>query len=199
MYIYSYIIILLLFSVIAEGNRLLQDTPYADTWIVYHDALSAWWPKDLPIANAADSGKLPGDSPEYMPLDSNLFSNLEVMVRWNVAATCELPRHHESKFDLTTPQSAWSAVCRTWKYAPTSARIVEDIERVFVAIEEVVKHEGIAVDFAKLRSGRREEAHRRSARRMRAQKNRKNFDMIEGLHPIAKQCIKDLCVFLLDP
>ena len=28
---------------ISEGNRLFRDTPYANTWVMYHDALSAWW------------------------------------------------------------------------------------------------------------------------------------------------------------
>ena len=138
-------------------------------------------------------GKLPGDTPEYMPLDSNLFSDLEVMVRWNVAATHHLPRHHPDKFDLTTPASAWSAVVRTWEYAPTSSRIVEDISRVFTAIEDVVAAGGIAVDFNALRHGRREEQQRRSSRRARARKEHKSFERIEGLHPLSKQCIIDLC------
>ena len=29
--------------VIAEGNRLFRDTRYADTWVIYHDALPQWW------------------------------------------------------------------------------------------------------------------------------------------------------------
>ena len=114
-------------------------------------------------------------------------------MRWNVAATYEFARGDPDKFDLTTPTSAWSAVARTWQYAPTSARIVEDIGRVFLAIEEVVAHEGEAVDFNALRHGRREEEHRRSSRRARARKEHKHFDKIEGLHPLSKQCIIDLC------
>ena len=198
--------------VIREGNRLFKDTDFEDSWVVYHDALSQWWSKgaqdymrergfgDRQIRGLGHTnvgtryeGTLPGDTPEYMPLDSNLFSDLEVMVRWNVAATYEFARGDPDKFDLTTPTSAWSAVARTWQYAPTSARIVEDIGRVFLAIEEVVAHEGEAVDFNALRHGRREEEHRRSSRRARARKEHKHFDKIEGLHPLSKQCIIDLC------
>ena len=198
--------------VIEEGNRLFEDTPYARTWVIYHDALSQWWSKgaqDWMKAHGFGNrqvrglghtnegtryeGKLPGDTPEYMPLDSNLFSDLEVMVRWNVAATIAMPIGHPDKFDLTTPKSAWSAVERSWEHAPTSNRIVEDIERVFAAIEDVVEHEGIAVDFNVLRHGRRDEEHRRSSRRARARKEHKHFDRIEGLHPVSKQCIIDLC------
>ena len=200
--------------VIAEGNRLFEDTPFADCWVIYHDALSQWWSKGAQTyiettypgfamrqcrglghtnEDTRYEGKLPGDTPEYMPLDSNLFSDLEVMVRWNVAATHHLPRHHPDKFDLTTPASAWSAVVRTWEYAPTSSRIVEDISRVFTAIEDVVAAGGIAVDFSALRHGRREEQQRRSSRRARARKEHKSFERIEGLHPLSKQCIIDLC------
>ena len=170
--------------VIEQGNILFEDTPFKDTWVIYHDALSSWWSKgaqdhmkardfkhrqvrclDFTAAGTRYEFSLPGDTPEYMPLDSNLFSDLEKMVRWNVAATNELPRGHPDKFDLTTPTSAWSAVSRTWIHAPTSDRIVEDINRVFNSIEEVIKARGGPVDFNKLRHGRRLEEHIRSRRR----------------------------------
>ena len=87
--------------VIAEGNRLFADTPFANSWVIYHDALSQWWSKGAQAyieetypgfgarqcrglghtnEDTSYEGKLPGDTPEYMPLDSNLFSDLEVMV-----------------------------------------------------------------------------------------------------------------------
>ena len=138
-------------------------------------------------------GTLPGDTPEYMPLDSNLFSDLETAVRWNVAGTRMLPRHHPDKFDLTTPASAWDAVRRTWEHAPTSARIVQDIQRVFTAIDQVVAARGIAVDFEELRSGRRLLEHqtsdKRSKRRSVKLKKKKKFGDITGLHPVAKTSI----------
>ena len=31
---------------IDEGNRLFAGTPHANTWVIYHDALSQWWEKD---------------------------------------------------------------------------------------------------------------------------------------------------------
>ena len=203
---------LISFYLLFDTCRLFRGTPYANTWWIYHDALSQWWStgaqdymRDRGFAdrqcrgfghtnvNTRYGGILTGDTPEYMSLDSNLFDDLEVMVRWNVEATFELPRGHPDKFDLTTPTSAWSAVCRTWEHAPTSKRIVEDIARVFVAIEDMVEHEGIAVDFEKLRHGRRLDEHGRSSRRARARKENKHFDRIEGLHPVSKRCIIDLC------
>ena len=148
-------------------------------------------------------GSLPGDTPEYMPLDSNLFGDLETAVRWNVAGTRMLPRHHPDKFDLTTPASAWDAVCRTWDHAPTPVRIVQDIQRVFVAIDQVVKAGGIAVDFDELRKDRRQIRHgrrlqeqqsaSRSARRNSKIKSKKKFGDLQGLHPVAKAGIATFC------
>ena len=136
---------------------------------------------------------LPGDTPEYMPLDSNLFADLETAVRLNVAATSHLPKGHADRFELDTPTDA---VVRTWQYAPTSERIVQDIERVFVAIDQVVEAKGIAVDFKKLRHGRRLLAHqntaKRSQRRAHHLKHNNNLDNIAGLHPRCKHYIIDL-------
>lgn len=197
---------------IAQGNALFADTPYADTWTIYHDALSSWWSKgaqeylasknfqhrqvcclDFTASGTRYEGGLPGDTPEYMPLDSNLFSDLEKMVRWNVAATNEMPRGHPDKFDLTTPASCWSAVSRTWAHAPTSDRIVEDINRVFCSIEQVITENGAAVDFNKLRHGRRLDQHIRSRRRSIEHSAMKTFNDIEGLHPVCRRVIIDLC------
>ena len=30
---------------IEEGNRVFSDTPFADCWMIYHDAISLWWSK----------------------------------------------------------------------------------------------------------------------------------------------------------
>ena len=198
--------------IIEQGNILFADTPYRDTWYIYHDALSSWWSKgaqayietkgfrhrqikslDFTNTGTRYEDSLPGDTPEYMPLDSNLFSDSETMVRSNVVVTNKLPRGHPDKFDLTTPKSAWDAVCRTWRYSPTSDRIVEDINRVFCAIEEVIKARGAAVDFKTLRHGRRLEEHIRSRRRASQHSEKKCVDDLQGLHPVTKRIIIDLC------
>lgn len=139
---------------------------------------------------------LPGDTPEYMPLDSNLFADLETAVRLNVAATSHLPKGHADKFELGSAPDAWNAVVRTWQHAPTSQRIVQDIERVFLAIDQVVEAKGIAVDFKKLRHGRRLLAHnneaKRSQRRQHHLKYNNTLNNVAGLHPRCKQYIIDL-------
>ena len=132
-----------------------------------------------------------GDTPEYMSLDSNLFSDLETTVRWNVEATLVLDAEDPREFTLCTPGNVWDAITRTWEYAPTEKRIVQDIERVFDAIDLVVEHGGAEIDFVKHRHGRRDHEHR-VARRNRVRRERKLFDNLAGLHPISKECIRDL-------
>ena len=205
---------------IDQGNRAFAGTPFAQTWVLYHDALSSWWSKaaqeymvskgfgsrqirGLGHTNADTryEGTLPGDTPEYMPLDSNLFSDLEAAVRWNVAGTRHLPRDDPDRFDLTTPKSVWSAVSRTWMYAPTPERIVQDIHRVFQAIDMVVEARGIAVDFEELRHGRRLAEHQHTARQLRRSKKiskKPKFGDVEGLHPISKRFIGNFFDLTLD-
>ena len=196
---------------IEEGNRVFRGTDFEDSWLIYHDALSSWWSaaaqeymtergfadrqiRGLGHTNVGTryEGTLPGDTPEYMPLDSNLFSDLECAVRWNVAGTRHLPRDDPNRFDLTTPKSAWSAIRRTWEYAPTPERIVQDIDRVFEAIDMVVEARGTAVDFVDLRHGRREAEHahtKRTTRRSQKIKQKPKFGDMVGLHPVSKRLI----------
>ena len=131
---------------------------------------------------------MPGDTPEYMSLDSNLFSDLETAVRWNVAATLSLPPDDPRKFTLCTPTNVWDAICRTWEYAPTDKHIVQDIERVFDAIDEVVENDGRAVDFY-LRRGRRGRDHR-LAKRRRRERERKLFSNLQGYTPLVRSVYK---------
>ena len=141
-------------------------------------------------------GKLTGDTPEFMPLDSNLFSDLETAISWNVAATRCLPRDDPNRFSLATPAECWRSCTHTWEYAPSSERIVEDIHRVFEAIDVVVEARGGAVDFADLRHGRRLQDHYdslgRVKKRVRRLKNDSDYDFLGSLHPVASRNIDDI-------
>ena len=73
---------------------------------------------------------------------------------------------------------------------------MEDVTRVFTAIDQVVDARGVAVDFKELRRGRRLLMHQQdaAARLRRATMLRtNNFERLEHLHPVSKQCIIDLC------
>ena len=162
--------------IIAEGNRLFRDTPYKDSWIIGHDALSVWWEKEsLAYLHAqgfgpgrylcaqgktnADNryykGSLVGNRPELMPLDSNLNADHEYGLMWNVAVTSDLHKDDPKKFKMGTPSEVSDAMDRTWDIFPTQDRIVQDILRFRDALEAIIKHKGAVVPEMNNRKGRR--------------------------------------------
>lgn len=130
--------------IVAESKRAFADTPYADSFVLFHDALTQWWEKeaqdylrdelgigldrqlhiyDADEESGADErvakryvGKLVGDRPELCPLDSNLFAYYETAMRQNVAHTHILPHTHEEKFLLGTPAEVQRTMLRTWDF-----------------------------------------------------------------------------------
>jgi hypothetical protein len=82
--------------------------------------------------------KLMGDTPEFMPLDRHLFNDLKLAAKRNVSMTRSLPHTDERKFWFNTPKRAFRTMCRTWEYAPSNARVVEDVEECLVSIDMVV-------------------------------------------------------------
>ena len=82
-------------------------------------------------------GKLPGDSPELMPLDNNLFADFAKAILTNVCGTLHLGNDDPNKFSISTPDAAWLAMERTWEHEPSSKRIVQDIHRWEQSIQEV--------------------------------------------------------------
>ena len=112
-------------------------------------------------------GRLVGNSPELMPLDSNLFADLEHGIKLHVAMTADLPAkvtndkgeqvRNPKKFGLGTPEEVWDAMVRTWEVAPTSKRIRVDIMRWERALGMVVQYRGAIVPDMDNRHGRRAE------------------------------------------
>ena len=98
---------------------------------------------------------LVGNSPELMPLDSNLFSDLEWGIKQHIALTAELPNDGPAKFALNSPKRVSDAMLRTWAVTPTSERIVQDIERWEKAVDMIIEADGGFVECIDNRSGRR--------------------------------------------
>ena len=92
--------------VIEQGDTLFADTDYAGSWIICHDALSAWWEKEAQDYLASRGFKdrqwrawgkvnkgtryhrrLVGNRPELMPLDAHLNSDLKHEARKLVIST----------------------------------------------------------------------------------------------------------------
>ena len=101
-------------------------------------------------------GKLPGDSPELMPLDNSLFSDLHQQTAQNGSATYGLQFSDPKKFSYQTPLSAWSAVTRTWTQHPSDQRIIADIDRFPQMVDQILEIDGDQLSNVK-RSGHRKQ------------------------------------------
>ena len=166
---------------VAEGDRLFADTPYANTWVIYHDALSQWWEKGTQAHLLAlgfppsrqmccqgktnqgtkddpnrYEGKLVGDSPELDPCDSNLFSYYEVSMSQHIAATCLLDKDDPKRFKVGTPEELSRTMERVWMVSPSSEEIVRDIKRFPTALARIIECKGAKVPELDDRHGRRE-------------------------------------------
>ena len=166
--------------VVEQMNELFSETPYADSWVLFHDALKAWWEpeaqehllkvhgigagRQLCIQGGTNDdvaahykGKLVGDSPEFCPLDSNLFSDFEFAMRQNIAYSDILPHDHPEKFLCGRAGEVQDLMERTWAHpgAVTSERIVEDICRFPKALDLVLAAKGAKVPELDNRKGRR--------------------------------------------
>lgn len=104
---------------IDEGNRLFADTPYADTWMINSDRLSAWWEveaqdyleergfKDRQVRAWGDTNSeywryheaVVGDRPELCALDFHLFEDLDYATDQNIINTTSLPVADEADLE----------------------------------------------------------------------------------------------------
>ena len=109
------------------------------------------------------AGRPPGNSPEFMPLDTTLNQDIHMNVRTQVSATHFLPKDHKNKFSLATLKTIERAYGRVHcpnygdKHSaiPTSKQIVQDINKVFFSLLTVMKAKGRIVPGLSSRSGHR--------------------------------------------
>jgi hypothetical protein len=142
-----------------DGNRIFKDTNRSDTWMLYQDHLKIFWEKDtldyiksLPCPTADNPNRtwydrikgknndlvnrryencLPGDSPELMPLDCHLFSDIQEGLARNIALSHWMAADNPLKYDGSTPHKIYRSICRTLETnCPVAERIVEDIDRI---------------------------------------------------------------------
>ena len=92
---------------------------------------------------------LPGNSPEFMPLDNLLFQDLELALYWHCAVTAHLQKDNPRKFSKGTPKTITSAIKRIWfphphgeEGAPCLSRIVHDCKKCLDAFKKVYLNEG---------------------------------------------------------
>ena len=102
--------------------------------------------------------KLVGDTPEFCPLDSNLFADFEFAMRQNLAYSHWLPHDHPDKWLAGTPKDVQRLMEEAWAHdgAVKDERIVEDICRFPAALEAIIKAKGAKVEHLDNRRGRRQ-------------------------------------------
>ena len=213
-----------------QGDKLYKDTDFEGKWILWHDALAQLWCPDgwayiekigmgdrVIRCHSKKGGefyagdryyqKLPGDGPELMPCDANLFSDLVNLARWNVALTSHLPTRvddgngnqilNEKKFSMGTPKQLsrlYRATIGTNGLGGALTfpqdRIVTDIFRIPFTVSAIIGEEGARVDFCGKRIGRRSTEHEPGVRskRKRSKKSELTLDQL-SLHPYAREAL----------
>jgi hypothetical protein len=166
--------------IIAACDDAFRDTPYASTYVIAHDALSQFTeagaqkyladkgfgparllgPSGGTNAGTRYATRAVGDSPELMPLDSNLFSDYSNAMKFHRAVTWDLDADDPLKFKFGTPKEVGSTMRRVWEVCPSSERIVQDIKRFPAALDKIIAAEGAYVPELDKRTGRRTRATR---------------------------------------
>ena len=173
--------------IIQESAKVMKGTKYEDNWMFYHDALTLMtgadtkkWMEEkdylrrwiLPSSDLYDNlpvlkqkyGTNPiGNSPEFMPWDAHLNSDIHNALDYHVLVSKHLDNADPRKFDASTPKRMLAAYRRILDpgssgVSPPSRRIVEDIRRVVPAFQMVVAVDGCMIEDENIRSGRRYES-----------------------------------------
>ena len=123
--------------------------------------------------------RLVGNSPEFMPLDTNLFADLERIIITHRALTYEYQNNDPKKFCLGTKPQCASAMRRAFTMIPDH-RIIRDCERWAEAYKVVYDNKGKVVRGWGRRTGRRSD------------KERANPEHVTEFHPDAADGVKKL-------
>ena len=167
--------------IVAKSKRLFAGTPYADSFVLFHDALKQWWEPEAQAHLLKEHGigparqlciqgdtneavaahyrnRLVGDTPEFCPLDSNLFADFEFAMRQNLAYSHWLPHDHPEKWLAGKAKDVQRLMTETWAHdgAVKDERIVEDICRFPAALEAIIAAKGAKVEHLDNRRGRRQ-------------------------------------------
>jgi hypothetical protein len=122
-----------------------------------------WWDRQIKICGENNKlvhnrykNCLPGDGPEFMPLDNHLFGDLQEGASKNVALTSFLKKDDVAKYTFATPKKVYAALQQTIKAGvPTPKRIAEDCKRVFnETLDRVIAAEGTYIEDGTNKSSR---------------------------------------------
>ena len=151
--------------VIAESNKVYAATVHADTYLIFHDALTQWWERDAQdyleskgfksrqVRNLNDENshtryheKLCGDSPEMCRgCDSHGFAHLRESIALHTSLSSLYDIDDPRRFSTGTPAQLWTTMTRCWEVAPTSADIITDITSFPHVINVLIENKGCVV------------------------------------------------------
>jgi hypothetical protein len=152
-----------------ETARVTKGTTYEGKGQFYHDALTLmtcnkskaymrqndllkYWllPLDKLQAGTRYHDSIPGDSPEWMPLDETLYQDIHSSARYHVTITSHLPKDDPRKFSFATPKEISRAYLRLVDPnnggAPSSQRIIQDCEKWVRSLDKIRKAGGNIVE-----------------------------------------------------
>ena len=200
--------------VIAMSTLAYVGTTHEKDFIIYHDALSTWWEQGAQEHMAARGFrdrqwrclgstnadtryalKLVGDSPELCrALDAHGFADLGNAINYHVSVSCSQYAVGDARrFEMGTPPQVWSTMSRCWTVAPTSARIIEDIDALPGVLEKIIAANGCVVHDEFLRTGRRA-VSRDGARLTRNARSRQRIETCRACprHPDIEAALTEL-------
>jgi hypothetical protein len=196
--------------VVRETRAAYANTLRANDCYIFHDGLSAWWEKgaqdylrdvlhfdpDRQLRGLGDTnkgtryeGKLPGDSPEICrALDAHGFADFEYAVRFNSSLSSKYPEGDPRRMTLGTPAAVATTMRKCWTVAPTSLRIMEDINAFPRVLDKIIEADGCVVPDLFLRSGRRARRSDGSENKTKLRaRHRKETLAAAPLHPDNKE------------
>jgi hypothetical protein len=140
--------------------------------------------------------KLPGDSPELMPLDCHLFADLREGLGRNVAYTYWLEDSVPRKYLALTPTKLYHSILRTLDAGcPSPARIEEDCFRIFDStLERIIEAEGCYIEDSALkdRRGGRGVRGAAAAAVLEEKKAKNSIKVDAALEPLFKSMINNV-------
>tara|TARA_B100000941_G_scaffold247693_1_gene192880 strand:- start:462 stop:1235 length:774 start_codon:yes stop_codon:yes gene_type:complete len=165
---------------IRETAAAYKGTDREADFLIYHDALAVFTEKEAQdyikfqyplmegrfIASVGTTnqgtayhGRAAGDSPELARgLDSHGFADLDYAVSYccSLASVYPMDDARRQFWNQGTKEQLFLVMEQVWLHvAPTSERIIEDLEHLLDVVKKIIAHGGAVVPDEVLRSGRR--------------------------------------------
>ena len=167
--------------IIKESKAVYKGTDRESDFLIFHDALSQLykdqgaqdylkkeypefvgrWVGAVGTTNAGTvyANRPTGDGPELCRgLDSHGFADLEYAVSFScsLASVYPVDGPRRQRWNQGDKDKRFSVMEQVWlQVAPTSDRIIEDIEHLPIVVEKIIEYEGALVPDEVIRSGRR--------------------------------------------